>query len=127
MDGGPEVRRVQVSKMEIWYRFPKFVLGFIAASIIFSWMLVTMGSAGDVMIDQGVLRGFFRPIREWFFILAFASIGLASNFRAMAHYLKGGKPLILYVCGQSLNLLSHQLPDITRLDLVPATTVEFQV
>lgn len=95
----------QVSKMEIWYRFPKFVLGFIAASIIFSWMLVTMGSAGDVMIDQGVLRGFTRPIREWFFILAFASIGLSSNFRAMAHHFKGGKPVILYVCGQSLNLI----------------------
>jgi uncharacterized integral membrane protein (TIGR00698 family) len=95
----------QVSKMEIWYRFPKFVLGFIAASIIFSWMLVTMGSAGDVMIDQGVLRGFSRPIREWFFILAFASIGLSSNFRAMAHHFKGGKPVILYVCGQTLNLI----------------------
>ena len=95
----------QVSKMEIWYRFPKFVLGFIAASIIFSWMLISMGSAGDVMIDQGVLRGFTRPIREWFFILAFASIGLSSNFREMAHHFKGGKPVILYVCGQSLNLL----------------------
>ncbi len=95
----------QVSKMEIWYRFPKFVLGFIAASIIFTWMLVNMGSAGDVMIDQGVLRGFTRPIREWFFILAFASIGLSSNFRAMAHHFKGGKPVILYVCEQSLNLI----------------------
>ncbi|PTN34353.1 YeiH family protein [Desulfonatronum sp. SC1] len=95
----------QVSKMEIWYRFPKFVLGFIAASIIFSWMLVSMGSAGDVMIDQGVLRGFSRPIREWFFILAFASIGLSSNFREMAHHFKGGKPVILYVCGQTLNLI----------------------
>ncbi|SMP50060.1 YeiH family protein [Desulfonatronum lacustre] len=95
----------QVSKMEIWYRFPKFVLGFIAASIIFSWMLITMGSVGDVMIDQGVLRGFSRPIREWFFILAFASIGLSSDFRSMAQHFKGGKPVILYVCGQTLNLI----------------------
>ncbi|EPR32363.1 putative protein family UPF0324 [Alkalidesulfovibrio alkalitolerans DSM 16529] len=95
----------QVSKMEIWYRFPKFVLGFIAASIIFSLIIASMGSAGDVMIDQGVLRGFSRPLREWFFILAFASIGLSSNFREMAHHFKGGKPAILYVCGQSLNLI----------------------
>ncbi len=94
----------QVSKMEIWYRFPKFVLGFIAASIIFSSIIEMMGSAGGVMIDQGVLRGFTRPLREWFFILAFASIGLSSNFREMAHHFKGGKPAILYVCGQSLNL-----------------------
>lgn len=95
----------QVSKMEIWYRFPKFVLGFIAASIIFSSILAVMGSAGDVIIDQGVLRGFSRLCRDWFFILAFASIGLSSNFREMAHHFKGGKPVILYVCGQSLNLL----------------------
>lgn len=94
----------RVSKMEIWYRFPKFVLGFILASIIFSWILTRMGSAGDVMIDQGVLRGFTRPLREWFFVLAFASIGLASNFRVLAHHFKGGKPVTLYVCGQSFNL-----------------------
>ena len=95
----------QVSKMEIWYRFPKFVLGFIAASIIFSIMLESMGPRGDVMLDQGVLRGFSRPLREWFFILAFASIGLTSNFREMAKHFKGGKPVILYVCGQTLNLI----------------------
>jgi uncharacterized integral membrane protein (TIGR00698 family) len=95
----------RVSKMEIWYRFPKFVLGFIAASVIFSVIIASMGSAGDVMIDQGVLRGFTRPLREWFFILAFASIGLSSNFREMAHHFKGGKPAILYACGQSLNLM----------------------
>jgi uncharacterized integral membrane protein (TIGR00698 family) len=95
----------QVSKMEIWYRFPKFVLGFIGASIVFSFIIASMGTAGDVLIDQGVLRGFSRPLREWFFILAFASIGLSSNFREMAHHFKGGKPAILYVCGQGLNLM----------------------
>ncbi|MFN2267340.1 MAG: YeiH family protein [Desulfonatronovibrio sp.] len=94
-----------VSKMEIWYRFPKFVLGFLVASIVFSIMLESMGPRGDVMLDQGVLRGFTRPLRGWFFILAFASIGLTSNFREMAKHFKGGKPVILYVCGQSLNLV----------------------
>jgi len=94
----------KVSKMEIWYRFPKFVLGFIAASIVFSTILAFMGAAGDVMIDQGAVRGFSVLVRDWFFILAFASIGLSSNFREMAHQFKGGKPAILYVCGQSLNL-----------------------
>jgi uncharacterized integral membrane protein (TIGR00698 family) len=94
----------RVSKMEIWYRFPKFVLGFIAASIVFSTILASMGGAGDVMIDQGVVRGFSVLVRDWFFILAFASIGLSSDFREMAHQFKGGKPAILYVCGQSLNL-----------------------
>jgi uncharacterized integral membrane protein (TIGR00698 family) len=95
----------RVSKMEIWYRFPKFVLGFMVASIIFSLLISAMGNAGGVMVDHGVLRGFSKPLREWFFILAFASIGLSTNFREMAYHFKGGKPAILYVCGQSLNLL----------------------
>ncbi len=95
----------QVSKMEIWYRFPKFVLGFIVASIIFSIMFEAMGAKGTALLDHGVLRGFSRVCREWFFILAFASIGLTSDFREMAKHFKGGKPVILYVCGQSLNLL----------------------
>ncbi|GKT29797.1 Uncharacterised protein family UPF0324, prokaryote like protein, partial [Aduncisulcus paluster] len=56
------------------------------------------------MIDQGVLRGFSRIFRGWFFFLSFAAIGLATNFRELKHYFKGGKPFILYVCGQSLNL-----------------------
>ncbi len=96
----------RVSAMEIWYRFPKFVLGFIAASIIFSLLYQSMGKdVGYVLIDHGVIRGFAYPLREWFFCLAFTSIGLATNFRELAHYFKGGKPLILYVCGQTLNLI----------------------
>ena len=32
------------------------------------------------------------------------SIGLATNFRELKHHFKGGKPLILYLCGQTFNL-----------------------
>ncbi len=95
----------QVSKMEIWYRFPKFVLGFIAASIVISLLYEAMGSSGEVLLEHGFIRGLTRSFREWFFALAFASIGLSSNFREMAHHFKGGKPVILYVCGQSFNLI----------------------
>ena len=96
----------KVRAIEIWHRFPKFVIGFIVASIIFSMMYGAMGeSAGAAMIDHGVLRGFSRNFRGWFFCLAFVSIGLATNFRELKDYFKGGKPLILYVCGQSFNLI----------------------
>jgi uncharacterized membrane protein YadS len=95
----------QVSWWEIWYRFPKFVLGFILASIIFSFIDAGMGKdMSTVMIDQGVLRGFTRIAREWFFALAFTSIGLDTNFREFGPYMKGGKPLILYVSGQTFDL-----------------------
>ena len=101
-----KVEGERVSAMEIWYRFPKFVLGFIAASILFSIIYQSMGQdVGHVMIDNGVIRGITKTFRGWFFCLAFVSIGLATNFKELAVYFKGGKPLILYVCGQTFNLI----------------------
>jgi uncharacterized membrane protein YadS len=97
---------MKVSWWEVWYRFPKFVIGFIFASIVFSIIDQGMGTdMSTVMIDQGVLRGFTRIAREWFFALAFASIGLETNFREFGEYFKGGKPLTLYVFGQSFQLM----------------------
>ncbi len=91
---------------EIWLRFPKFVLGFLAASILFSLLDSNLSKGmADALLDQGVVRGGTRLLRDWFFALSFAAIGLSTNFRALSQYFKGGKPLILYVCGQSLNLL----------------------
>ncbi len=91
---------------EIWNRFPKFVLGFLAASILFSVLDSMFGKdMGDAIIEHGVVRGGTRLLRDWFFALSFAAIGLSTNFRELAKYFKGGKPLILYVCGQSFNLV----------------------
>ncbi len=95
-----------VSVMEIWYRFPKFVLGFIIASIFFSIIDGNLGKdVSNVLLNHGAIRGMSRIFRGWFFCLAFTSIGLATNFRELREYFKGGKPLILYVCGQSFNLI----------------------
>ncbi len=95
-----------VSWWEIWYRFPKFVVGFIIASILFSILDQNMGKdLSAVMIDHGVLRGFTRIAREWFFALAFTSIGLETNFKEFKPYFKGGKPITLYVFGQSFQLI----------------------
>ncbi len=95
----------QVSWWEIWHRFPKFVIGFIVASIIFSIIDGAVGGDyGTAMVDQGVLRGWSRLLREWFFALAFTSIGLETNFREFGQYFKGGKPITLYVFGQAFQL-----------------------
>jgi uncharacterized membrane protein YadS len=92
--------------MEIWYRFPKFVIGFIVASIVMSLIYESIGSDhGRIMINDGVIGGWTKIWRGWFFCLAFVSIGLATDFRQLMGYLKGGKPLILYLCGQTLNLV----------------------
>lgn len=98
----------KVGPMEIWYRFPKFVLGFIAASVIFSLLYTSFNAQasglGASMIDQGTIKGMSDLFRGWFFSLSFVSIGLATNFRELKEHFKGGKPLILYVVGQSFNL-----------------------
>lgn len=96
----------RVSAMEIWHRFPKFVLGFLAVSIIYSLLSGSFGSdMSRAVISNGASGSMTVPLRGWFFALAFASIGLSTNFRELAHYFKGGKPVILYVCGQTFNLI----------------------
>mgnify|MGYP000562854794 FL=1 len=90
---------------EIWRRFPKFILGFVGASVLFS--LIYSGIGPDkayTLIDQGVIGGFTKNLRGWLFCLAFVSIGLSINFKSLKGHFTGGKPLILYLLGQSLNL-----------------------
>lgn len=98
----------KVGAMEIWYRFPKFVLGFIFASILFSFFYSNFNNEatglGPAMVDQGVVKGMGDLFRKWFFTLSFVSIGLATNFRELKEHLVGGKPFILYIFGQSFNL-----------------------
>ncbi|MGD8443510.1 MAG: putative sulfate exporter family transporter, partial [Desulfobacterales bacterium] len=66
------VQGQKVPASEIWYRFPKFVLGFIAASIVFSLLYQSFGSdAGYALVEHGAIRGFSRIFRGWFFCLAF--------------------------------------------------------
>ncbi len=95
----------RVSVLEIWNRFPKFVLGFLTASILCSILSGSLGGLSNAMLTEGLVKGWTSPLRGWFFALAFTAIGLATNFRELAPYFKGGKPLILYVVGQSLNLV----------------------
>ncbi len=89
------------SPMEIWYRFPKFILGFALASLVFSFVL--MPALGEEGV-KGILN-VSKAFRGWFFCLAFVSIGLESNFKELVGHLAGGKTLVLYVVGQSFNIL----------------------
>ncbi len=91
---------------EIWKRFPKFILGFIGSSVLFSLIYEWLGNGqAYTLIDQGAIAGWSKNLRGWLFCLAFVSIGLSTNFKALRSHFKGGKPLILYVCGQLFNLL----------------------
>lgn len=95
--GGP----ARSAAAEIWTRFPKFILGFVGASLLFSFVLTPV--LGDEAVADVV--DLTSDFRGWFFCLAFVSIGLESNFRALAGQAAGGRPIQLYVVGQAFNLV----------------------
>jgi uncharacterized membrane protein YadS len=86
---------------EIWKRFPKFVIGFVLAALVASLLSAKLTGGSQIV---SATTGVSKLLRNWLFCLAFVSIGLETNFRELAGYLKGGKALTLYVAGQSLNL-----------------------
>ncbi len=93
--------RDKVGASEIWHRFPKFIIGFFVASVIFSFIIMpTFGQE-----TYSAILKTFSNYKGWCFCLAFTSIGLESNFKEMAYYMQGGKPLTLYVVGQTFNIV----------------------
>lgn len=97
--GGAEGRKITAS--EIWYRLPKFILGFFAASLIASFVIQPIWGADAVSSINSVLDQY----KNWAFVMAFTSIGLETNFREIKDQLQGGKPLALYVVGQLINIV----------------------
>ena len=86
---------------EIWLRFPKFILGFVGASLFTSFVLVPIMGQAEV---EGVLT-ITASIRSWLFALAFVAIGLESRFANLKEILKGQPTVKLHVVGQAMNVL----------------------
>ena len=92
---GPEKAEKPSLKM-IWVRFPKFVLGFIAASILFSFLIPrTTGSQ---------VSGILNSLRTVWFALAFVSIGIEARF-ADLFKMQGGRPALAFIGAQLFNIL----------------------
>ncbi|HXZ93919.1 MAG TPA: putative sulfate exporter family transporter [Burkholderiales bacterium] len=69
--------------MEIWWRFPKFVIGFFVASIL---MTIITGSYSAADFNSQVRPNLILPLvslRTWAFIFCFLSIGLTTRFREL--------------------------------------------
>lgn len=100
----PNAPRPKVN--EIWVRFPKFLIGFIGASIIFSLIHYNLDKPmASAMIDNGIIKGFTKDFKEWLFCLAFVAIGLNTNFKTFSKHIQGSKHITLYCCGQLFNIL----------------------
>jgi len=80
----------------IWDRFPKFVLGFIAASLVFSFLL----SPDSISTVKGSLKN----LQGLWFALAFTSIGLETNF-ADLFAKQSKKPFYAFLIAQGFNII----------------------
>ncbi|MET8547570.1 putative sulfate exporter family transporter [Micromonospora zamorensis] len=81
---------------ELWTRFPKFVLGFIAASVIATWYLDAAGADGKATI------AIVNDLRVWFLILAFVSIGLEVRVASLRE--AGWRPVAVFASATVFNL-----------------------
>lgn len=93
----------KIGAKEIWYRFPKFIIGFFVASLVASFIIQPMFNTTDFNA-VGAINKVLDQYKNWAFVLAFTSIGLDTNFREIAKQMHGGKVLWLYVIGQTFNI-----------------------
>jgi uncharacterized integral membrane protein (TIGR00698 family) len=92
--------KVQVG--QIWWRFPKFVIGFLIASVL-TTLIVHENTLGDY--NKFVKPSLIAPItslRTWAFSFSFLSIGLTTRFRELAN--AGIKPFIAFTVGVIVNV-----------------------
>jgi len=80
----------------IWERFPKFVLGFAGASLLFSFFV-----SPEV---QGAVKGSLKNLQSLWFALAFTSIGLETKFSDLFNK-NSRKPLYAFLIAQSFNIV----------------------
>jgi uncharacterized membrane protein YadS len=66
---------------EIWERFPKFVLGFVATFLIV--LLIGLSSSPDSLKTLNAAMDQANVFRQLFFVLTFFSIGLMSDLRVL--------------------------------------------
>lgn len=80
----------------IWERFPKFVLGFVVASAVFSFLL----HVDTVNATKSILG----ELRTWWFALAFVAIGLETRFTDLVK-MEGGRPALAFIVAQAFNVI----------------------
>ncbi|SDC13929.1 YeiH family protein [Niabella drilacis] len=80
----------------IWQRFPKFILGFIGASLLFSFFVTPEVNAS---VKSGL-----KSIQGLWFGLAFTSIGLETRFADLFKN-NSRKPLWAFLIAQSFNVI----------------------
>jgi len=94
-----EAERVRVG--EIWSRFPKFILGFFAASLAVTAILATVDARTGGQYARDAL-GALKTLRGWAFTWTFLSIGFTTRFRELTRF--GWRPFAAFAVGVLVNV-----------------------
>ena len=88
---------------EIWQRFPKFVLGFLAASLVITVLSQHLSFSTFTKNFTSDLVGPIKDLRTWAFTFCFLSIGLTTRFRELAT--AGARPFFAFTSGVVVNVI----------------------
>ena len=80
----------------IWDRFPKFIVGFMLASLLFSFVI------HDGLVEE--TKSLMKGLRTWWFALAFVCIGLETRFRDLVG-MEEGRPAVAFLVAQAINVV----------------------
>jgi uncharacterized membrane protein YadS len=88
---------------EVWWRFPKFVIGFFAASLLMSAFTSGFSTADfNSTVRPNVLAPLVS-LRTWTFIFCFLSIGLTTRFRDL--HVVGWNAFWSFTIGVAVNVI----------------------
>ncbi len=93
----------RIPAAEIWGRFPKFVLGFLAASLIISVVAAGLAYGEYKKVLVPALVQPLQVLRTWAFLFCFLSIGLTTRFRDL--FVSGVRPMYAFTAGVIVNVL----------------------
>lgn len=88
---------------QIWQRFPKFVLGFLIASLIITVVSSDYSYADYKKVLQPALVAPLQVLRVWAFTFTFLSIGLTTRFREL--FRGGSRPFYAFTAGVLVNIV----------------------
>jgi uncharacterized membrane protein YadS len=94
-----EAEKVDVG--EIWRRFPKFILGFLAASLVVTVVLASIDAKTGTRFSKEAIAP-LKTLRGWAFTWTFLSIGFTTRFRELTRF--GWKPFAAFAIGVVVNV-----------------------
>ncbi len=85
----------RIKAIEIWERFPKFVLGYVLT--FFLMLIICLASPGALKTANAAVAG-MDTFRVMFFVLTFFTIGMVSNFKKLWEEGIGRLALVYVIC-----------------------------